>query len=584
MSSQLLDTASTHPFSFTGIADRVWSGTLETAIRAGWGPATWVARAAVLSVMKSIVVGKLTVRTDSRVYTFPDPEDRDQLEHESSGPEAELRVVKDTFWIRLCLMGDLGFAEAYMYGEVQCDDLATLFRVFLANKERLSNLDSKLSYLFTLPQKLTSYRFLNTISNSRSNISAHYDISNEMFAGFLSADMTYSCAIFDDLDGDLGRVSQRRRSEGDEMTSRSSPDAALPSGLKRLPRERDHLPPSPPLTENSSSGSQSRAELGAASASSSSDLLSLATSQLDFGYTEHSAQASVQGDSEGERDELYLAQLRKLDHIIQRLRIPSHRPVRILEIGSGWGSMAIRIAEKYPLAHIDTLTLSVQQQTLARERIRKRGKEVEGRIDVHLMDYRAMPADWRGAFDRVVSVEMIEAVGYEFLERYWEVVDWALSERDAMGVVQVITLPEARLQRYLQEIDFIRKWVFPGGFLPTLTLLLSTLQSGSKGKLVVDSVSNIGPHYARTLREWHDRFIDRFEEVIKPALENEYPTVMGAKCKDREKALEEVEVFKRKWIYYYRYCEVGFTTRTLGDHIITFAREGYEEFGCTVYE
>lgn len=133
--------------------------------------------------------------------------------------------------------------------------------------------------------------------------------------------------------------------------------------------------------------------------------------------------------------------------------------------------------------------------------------------------------------------------------------------------------------RYIREIDFIRKWVsilsenshipgflisfleygllltrndprltpqwivFPGGFLPTLTLLLQTMQAGSSGRLVVDSVSNIGPHYARTLREWRKRFLDRFETVIVPALKSEYPEVM---CGPRGQ--EEIEVFKRKWI------------------------------------
>lgn len=135
----------------------------------------------------------------------------------------------------------------------------------------------------------------------------------------------------------------------------------------------------------------------------------------------------------------------------------------------------------------------------------------------------------------------------------------------------------------MREIDFIRKWVsyalillsgypnlffsteydlnlilssvlltapkilvFPGGFLPTLTLLLESMQAGSSGRLVVDSVSNIGPHYARTLREWRRRFLARFEDVVVPALRREYPEVMGEKAGRRGE--EEIEVFKRKWI------------------------------------
>ncbi|THG94401.1 hypothetical protein EW145_g8147 [Phellinidium pouzarii] len=141
-----------------------------------------------------------------------------------------------------------------------------------------------------------------------------------------------------------------------------------------------------------------------------------------------------------------------------------------------------------------------------------------------------MPAEWAGAFDRVVSVEMVEQVGREFLEEYWRVIDWALNPTTGVGVVQSITIPEA---------------IFLGGFLPTLTLLVQSLSSGSKGRLVIDAVSNIGPHYARTLREWRRRFISHFPDVIEPALKAEYPDIMAG-----ENGQREIEVFKRKWIYY----------------------------------
>lgn len=254
-------------------------------------------------------------------------------------------------------------------------------------------------------------------------------------------------------------------------------------------------------------------------------------------------------------DELYEAQIRKLRHIITKARIESGH--RVLEIGSGWGSMAILICQTYSDVTVDTLTLSVQQQALARQRIEAAG--FKDRITVHLMDYRAMPAEWEGAFDRVVSVEMIEAVGKEFLDTYFARLDWALNLKTGVGVIQVITIPEARFERYMQEIDFIRKWVrllfvcwglqltflqiFPGGFLPTLTLLMQTLEKGSNGKLIVDSVSNIGPHYARTLREWRKRFLASFNDIVIPALKKDYPDVM---CGPRGK--EEIEVFRRKWL------------------------------------
>ncbi|KAJ7643992.1 CFS1-like protein [Roridomyces roridus] len=459
--------------------------------------------------MQNMTEGQLRVLTYSHIYQFPTV----GLASDDSVTKAELRVSNDAFWLRLCLMSDLGFSEAYMYGEVECDDLVSLhLQIFLANRESLSNMSSTISYLFTLPQKLTSYRFLNTIGNSRSNISAHYDISNEMFAGFLSQDMTYSCAIFKDLDGDMKDGVARSEWSGGQ-------------GLRRLGKS---TPASAP-----------------------------------------------QGEAQSEEDELYEAQIRKLSHIIEKTRIQPGN--RVLEIGSGWGSMAILIAQTVPETTVDTLTLSVQQQSLARERIAAAG--LSDRIKVHLMDYRHMPPEWQGSFDRVVSIEMIEAVGSEFLVGYWKIVDWAMKPKGGVGCVQVITIPERRFERYIREMDFIRKWViFPGGFLPTLTLLLQSMNEGSSGRLVVDSVSNIGPHYARTLREWRRRFLSQFESVIVPALKREYPDVMNG-----PRGKEEIEVFKRKWICTC-YCEVGFTSRTLGDHIITFTREGCTDYGCTVYE
>ncbi|KAJ6475045.1 CFS1-like protein [Mycena vitilis] len=509
MSEQLLDTPAKHPFSFSGLVDSAWHRVSEAAFKTGWAPVARLSEAAVVALMQNISQGRLRVLTYSHIYSFPAPGAPD----DSQGFKAELRVLNDAFWIRLCLMSDLGFAEAYMYGDVECDDLVSLFNIFLDNRRSLSGLTSRASYLFTLPQKLTSYRFLNTIGNSRSNISAHYDISNDMFAGFLSQDMTYSCAIFDDLDGDMTDGVVRSEWSGGQ-------------GLRRL---------------------------GQSTAASS----------------------SAPAPTEPQSDELYDAQIRKLSHIIDKAKI---RPGnRVLEIGSGWGSMAMLIAQTVSGATVDTLTLSVQQQTLAQERIAAAG--LTDRITVHLMDYRNMPADWEGMFDRVVSIEMIEAVGSEFLVGYWKTVDWAMKPLGGVGCVQVITIPEARFERYIREIDFIRKWVFPGGFLPTLTLLLQSLQEGSSGRLIVDSVSNIGPHYARTLREWRRRFLYQFDSIIVPALKREYPDVMNG-----PRGKQEIEVFKRKWIYYYCYCEVGFTSRTLGDHIITFTREGCTDYGCTVYE
>ncbi|EJC98988.1 cyclopropane-fatty-acyl-phospholipid synthase [Fomitiporia mediterranea MF3/22] len=506
MSKQLLDTPSRHPFSLWGLADKTWQLLCEGALNAAAVPAAKVAEAA----------GQLRIITEDTTYSFP--ADRQDTE---TGLHCELRVKSDVFWIRLCTMSDLGFSEAYMYGEVECDDLISIFTIFLRNREKLQNLDSRFSYLFSLPQKLTSLRFINTLSNSRSNISAHYDISNKMFEGFLSEDMTYSCAIFKDLDGDLKLPLEV------DISSRNK-------------AEVKHSLPTPTGTPNN----------------------------------------ELQADEFIHDDELYEAQIRKIDHIIRCARIEPGQ--RVLEIGSGWGSLAIRVATQLPGTTVDTITLSVHQQSLARERIARAGADISSRVRVHLLDYRALPTEWAGLFDRVISIEMVEAVGREYLEEYFRVVNWALKPGTGIGVIQSITIPEARFERYTSEVDFIRKWVsyvlFPGGFLPTLTLLVQALTAGSRGRLVVDSVSNIGPHYARTLREWRRRFTARFEDVIEPALREDYPDVMAG-----EKGRREIEVFRRKWICNC-YCEIGFTTRSLGDHIITFTREGNESFECSIFQ
>lgn len=207
-----------------------------------------------------------------------------------------------------------------------------------------------------------------------------------MFAGFLSRDMTYSCAIFPTLDADLTR----------QLTASTS--------LERV--EMKHTIPTPLPTPNNEPDSD------------------------------------CSTDARCEDDELYDAQMRKLDHIIQAARI---RPgQRVLEIGSGWGSLALRIVSRFPGTTVDTLTLSVAQQQLARERIKIAGEDDASRINVHLMDYRAMPREWAGSFDCIVSVEMIEAVGREYLEDYWRTIDWALKPQTGIGVVQSITIPEAR--------------------------------------------------------------------------------------------------------------------------------------------
>ncbi|KAI5481275.1 hypothetical protein MNV49_004897 [Pseudohyphozyma bogoriensis] len=470
--------------------DRVVHGAKELVVSNSWGPMVVLARTALVGLMEKIERGQLrVVSSDGLLYTFGTPEiyndkypnpNRTAKASAADEVRAEIRVVNDAFWIRMLLLADLGFSEAYMGGDIEVDHLDAVFKIFILNRANLGELSTGFANtLFNAFNAVINTKFVNSLSNSISNISAHYDLSNRMFESFLSADMTYSCGIFGPEEGGLNG---------------------------------------------------------------------------DLEYIQRKV-AAVPGV-----DELEGAQMRKIRTIIARAKIT--KGDKVLEIGSGWGSFAIE-AVRSTGCTVDTLTLSIEQKQLAEARISQAG--LTNSIKVHLVDYRALPDSFNNAFDRVVSIEMIEAVGKEFLPTYFEVVNRVLKPERGLAVVQVITMPEARFESYGKSVDFIQKHIFPGGFLPSVTTLVDAILAGSKGKLLVEQIENIGPHYARTLREWRRRFEKTFDTDIVPALREAYPELKGR---------QGVELFRRKWIYYFVYCEAGFAQRALGDHILTITREG----------
>lgn len=209
---------------------------------------------------------------------------------------------------------------------------------------------------------------------------------------FLSEDMTYSCAIFSDLDGDL----------------RETPLLGFSNH-----KIRQLLTPSPPSETT------------------------FADSNTSTSHTPSTWPTPTLADT------LVAAQQRKLAHVVSRARIfPGHS---VLEIGSGWGSLALYIVRHIPDVQIDTITLSENQRAHVRAEVARQG--LEDRIRVHLLDYREMPREWDGSFDRVVSVEMVEAVGLENVDVYWAAIDRVLKRKNAAGVIQGITIPEARQSR-----------------------------------------------------------------------------------------------------------------------------------------
>lgn len=337
-------------------------------------------------------------------------------------------------------------------------------QLFILNRDHLSNGSTFTSAISSGLAGLL--RGSNNLKNARLNISAHYDISNEMFAAFLSPDMTYSSPIW-------------------------------------LPRS----------------------------------------------------------NPKSELETLYDAQMRKLDRFIDNTHIK--RTDHVLEIGTGWGSFAMRAVERTG-CRVTSLTLSIEQKELAEERIREAG--MSDQIAVLLCDYRCLETTKTGAFDKVVSIEMLEAVGKEYLVTYFECINKLLKKEGGIACFQCITMPDARYEAYAKSDDFIRRYIFPGGHLPAVSELVSSIQTASGGTLVVDSIENIGPHYAKALRLWREAFLENWQDKIKPQLIKE---------RSREGMDDDgAEVFKRKWDYYFRYSEAGFATKTLGDVIITVGREG----------
>lgn len=264
------------------------------------------------------------------------------------------------------------------------------------------------------------------------------------------------------------------------------------------------------------------------------------------------------------RDEerLYDAQMRKLDRFIDNAKIKGTD--HVLEIGTGWGSFAIRAVQRTG-CRVTSLTLSREQKELAEGRIADAG--LTDNIEILLCDYRALPKPKDGFYDKVVSIEMLEAVGREYLALYFECIDKLLKPDGGIAVFQCITMPETRYEGYTKGQDFIRKYIFPGGHLPTVTQLVESINKGSGGRLIVDIVENIGPHYAKTLRIWKENFMAHFDARIRPALIAEHSGMTEGDAK----------LFRRKWEYYFTYCEAGFNTKTLGDVIITVGREGATE-------
>ncbi|KAJ2980903.1 hypothetical protein NQ176_g2356 [Zarea fungicola] len=248
------------------------------------------------------------------------------------------------------------------------------------------------------------------------------------------------------------------------------------------------------------------------------------------------------------------AQMCKMNEIIKLAKINSSD--HVLEIGTGWGSFAIE-AVRVTGCRVTSLTLSIEQKQEAEARIEAAG--FSDKITVHLRDYRDLVKDTI-VFDKVVSIEMLEHVGKDHLVSYFNVVHRVLKTNGGIAVFQSSTMPESRYHGYNEGTEQI----FPGAHLPSTTAIVEAAHKGSSGTLIPEAFVNLGGHYVKCLQQWKSNFEANFESEIIPAI----------KQKDQGATAFDIEQFRKKYLFYFDYCAAGFRTKTLGNALVTFAREG----------
>jgi cyclopropane-fatty-acyl-phospholipid synthase len=390
--------------------------------------------------LRAQVLGRLAALRAGHV-TLEDAGGTQQFGSGTTALSARVQVRDGAFYRHLALRGSVGAAEAYMEGLWESDDLVTLIRILVANRELLDGLEGGAARLAGWALRAAHALRRNTRAGSRRNIAAHYDLGNEFFALFLSGDLMYSSAIW-----------------------------------------------------------------------------------------------------EGEGDTLERASQRKLARICARLELKASDLV--LEIGSGWGGFALYAAARHG-CRVTTTTISREQQRLALERVRQAG--LEGRVTVLLEDYRKLA----GTYDKLVSIEMIEAIGAQFLPVYFGKLA-ALLKPEGLALLQAITIEDHRYAQALRSVDFIKRHVFPGSFIPSIQAMLEAKTGVSD--LALLHLEDFGLSYAATLAAWRARFLARAGEVRAQGFD---------------------ERFVRLWNFYLAYCEGGFRERSIGVAQLLFARPGY---------
>ena len=236
------------------------------------------------------------------------------------------------------------------------------------------------------------------------------------------------------------------------------------------------------------------------------------------------------------------ASTNKLDVICKKLNLK--KTDHVIEIGTGWGGFAIYAAKNYG-CKVTTTTISIEQYKFSKQKIKEAG--LGKKIKVLLKDYRLL----KGQYDKLVSIEMIEAVGYQFYDEYFKIIGQLL-KIDGEALIQSITIKDQRYSKAIQSVDFIQKYIFPGSCIPSITAIQNSLTSSTD--LVINDIRDIGHHYARTLADWRKRFLKNKQEIRKLGFDDK---------------------FLRMWLFYFAYCEGGFEEKVISDIHLHITKPGY---------
>ena len=386
------------------------------------------ARRVVFQQLERLESGNLQLVEGAQCITFGEAVVRAKL-------HARIEVMDPSFYSDIAFGGSVGAGEAYMRGSWQCDDLVSLVRILLRNRQVLDNMETGTAWITRSMQRFLHWINRNTRSGARRNISAHYDLGNDFFALWLDETMMYSSAIFEHEDQSLADAQQHR--------------------------------------------------------------LDVVCRKLAFGPDDH-----------------------------------------IIEVGTGWGGFAIHAAQKYG-CRVTTTTISKQQYEMARRRVQQAG--LQDRIELLLEDYR----DLEGSYDKLVSIEMIEAIGSDQYDTYFGQCSRLLKPGGRM-LIQAITIHDDQYAYAQKNADFIQRYIFPGSCLPSLGVMTETI--ARVGDMLVTDVEDIGRDYALTLNHWRRNFFEHIHEVIDMG----YP-----------------EEFIWMWEFYLCYCEGGFIEGAISDvHLV----------------